>query len=66
MVNSTLEDEATLFACLLLMPLEFIKEDVEKGIDLGDDRQIKALAKKYDVSIAALSFRISHFLKYEQ
>lgn len=60
------EREAHLFAMLLLMPKKFIKEDLEKGVDLGSDNDLKVLAKKYGVSSTAMAVRISYYLKHEQ
>lgn len=54
-----LEREANVFALLLLIPQKFIMEDIKKGIDLGSDEALKALAKKYGVSITAMAARIS-------
>lgn len=64
--DKQLEDEANLFACLLLMPKKFIEEDMKKGYDLGDNKAMLALAKKYDVPLSALVFRITYYMKNKQ
>ncbi|MDB5199165.1 MAG: IrrE N-terminal-like domain [Chitinophagaceae bacterium] len=64
MKKPDLEKEANLFAMLLLMPSKFIKEDLKDGITIADDKRIKELAKKYDVSITAMALRISYFFKH--
>ncbi len=59
-----MEDEASIFACLLLMPKKFIHEDLKKGLDLGDDEAFKKLCKKYEVSAAQLAFRLHLMWKH--
>ena len=56
------EKEANLFAAELLMPAAFLKEDL-RGVDfdlLGDSDFLEKLAKKYKVSIQALTFRLAY------
>lgn len=53
-----MEREANIFACCLLMPKALIEEDMKKGFDLGNDDMVAKLAKKYDVPLNALVFRI--------
>lgn len=53
-----MEDEANVFACLLLMPKELFKAELEKGMDLGDDTSLILLAKKFQVPLNACAFRI--------
>lgn len=58
------EKEANLFAAELLMPKDFI-EDVfdEQGIemvDLEDEKIISSLAKIFDVSVQAMTFRLMY------
>lgn len=62
MENKIYEKEANLFACLLLMPKEMIKKDVENGLDLGDDKALKGLAKKYQVPLNAMVYRLSLYI----
>lgn len=53
------EIEANTFAAELLMPLKFLKEAVEDiGLDVDDDREVEALAKKFRVSPSAMRFRL--------
>lgn len=67
MQKKELESEANLFAILLLIPEKFIREDLANGIDLTDDKAIKELCKKYDVSLVTMTKRISLLnLKYKQ
>ncbi|MDP3956736.1 MAG: ImmA/IrrE family metallo-endopeptidase [bacterium] len=47
------EKEANTFAAELLMPIEFIKKDIESGIV-----NIQSLAKRYNVSEQAISIRL--------
>ena len=56
------EQEANFFAAELLMPRQFIKDDIEKvkQIDLEDGTILTELSEKYEVSIQALSFRLSN------
>lgn len=57
------EIEANMFAAELLMPEEFLREDVERGdepVDLSDDSDIERLAAKYQVSSTAMTFRLAN------
>jgi Zn-dependent peptidase ImmA (M78 family) len=63
MTNKTLEDEANIFACLILMPKVSIAKDLESGVNLEDDTWIKMMCKKYDVPMTALVFRLNLFIK---
>lgn len=58
------EKEANIFAMLLLMPSQFIKEDMKSGIDLGSDTALDELAKKYDVPKIAIAARIGYYMKH--
>lgn len=59
------EMEANYFAAELLMPEEFLKEDIEAykkefgGFDFEDDELVTLLAKKYQVSRHAMSVRLA-------
>lgn len=55
------EVEANRFAAEILMPVEFLKRDLEAldSIDLLDDEIIADLAKKYDVSRQAFLIRLN-------
>ncbi len=52
--------EANYFAMCLLMPEKFVREDIKAmgGIDLTEDKPIRALAQKYQVSIAMMTLRL--------
>jgi Zn-dependent peptidase ImmA (M78 family) len=53
------EIEANLFAAALLMPAQFLREDIQKTeIDLADEDVIYKLAKQYGVSTQALTIRL--------
>jgi Zn-dependent peptidase ImmA (M78 family) len=57
--------EANLFAAELLMPAKFLREDLE-GVELDlleNDKFLTGLAKKYSVSLQALTFRLT-YLRY--
>lgn len=54
------EIEANQFAAELLMPLAWIAEDVRKlHIDFESEAAIVALAKRYEVSVQAMTIRLS-------
>jgi Zn-dependent peptidase ImmA (M78 family) len=54
------EIEANAFAAELLMPTEIIERDLRKnGVDPDDDELILSLAKKYQVSVQAMTFRLA-------
>ncbi len=56
------EREANFFAASLLMPKEFLKEDLEgrEYVDLVDDKFLRGLARKYGVSVQALVNRLKN------
>ena len=54
------EMEANRFAAELLMPIEFLGEDLKtREFDFADDKQLRALAKRYGVSTQALAIRLT-------
>ena len=54
------EMEANRFAAELLMPIDFLRADLkEREFDLADDKQLRALAKRYGVSTQALAIRLA-------
>jgi len=67
------EREANLFAAELLMPAKFLAKDLRAhNVDLLDDDQnalkmLKSLAKKYKVSVQALTIRLNNlgYIHYE-
>ena len=55
------EQEANAFAASILMPRKKIEEEIKSNcIDLTDEVTIKMLAKKFNVSVIAMSIRISN------
>ena len=56
-----IEQEANYFAMCLLMPEQFVRVDITAmgGIDLTEDRQIRDLAKRYQVSVAMMTLRLA-------
>lgn len=56
------EMEANLFAAELLIPLQFLREDLQKvgALDLQRDEKVAQLAKLYQVSNQAMAVRLSH------
>jgi Zn-dependent peptidase ImmA (M78 family) len=56
------EREANLFAAELLMPTRFLEEELNgKNLDLLEDNNfLNNLAKKYQVSVQALTFRLAN------
>jgi Zn-dependent peptidase ImmA (M78 family) len=65
--STTGENEANLFAAELLMPAQFIQEELAEIelLDLENDAVISSLADKYNVSRQAMTFRLS-YLGYVQ
>lgn len=59
------EKEANSFAAALLMPLSLVKQELTAyaGFDLSDSSMITDLAKKFEVSTQAMSFRIINLLQ---
>lgn len=56
------EKEANLFAAELLMPMQFLQQDLAEveALDLEGDATISELAKKYEVSAQAMAFRLAY------
>lgn len=54
------EIEANQFAADLLMPKRMIDAVVPKFIDLLDERQLKTIASRFEVSAQALTFRLTN------
>ena len=67
--NSELEceREANAFAAALLMPQTLLNKELEayEGFDLSDSTMITELAKKFEVSTQAMSFRIFNLVESE-
>lgn len=57
-----MEMEANLFAAELLMPKQFLDADLAKlgGLDLFEDEVLRDLAKKYEVSVQAMTHRLTN------
>jgi len=61
--NPVLEKEANAFAAALLIPEDFVKEELTKfDFDLSDVENIALikLSEKFDVSLQAMSFRLAN------
>jgi Zn-dependent peptidase ImmA (M78 family) len=57
------EIEANRFAAELLMPFDMITADLlERGIDAENEQELKELARKYQVSVQAITHRITNIL----
>ena len=53
------EIEANAFAASLLMPIGFLRSDLQGvALDIDDPRQINELAKRYRVSAQAMTYRL--------
>lgn len=59
-LESAEEEEANQFAMALLMPEDFVREEVRKmgGLDLCNDKAIKRLADKFQVPMGMMAFRL--------
>lgn len=59
------EIEANRFAAELLMPKEFVAQDIlEREIDFENDDDIEVLARRYQVSRQAMTLRISNLIRF--
>lgn len=70
-VSSKAEDveeiEANAFAASLLMPFSFLRSDLRSiTLDIDDPRQIETLARRYEVSAQAMTFRLMNILSLER
>lgn len=60
-IYDTREKEANIFAASLLMPKTFLQADLkDKPIDISDDESVRALARRYGVSVQALTIRLAN------
>jgi Zn-dependent peptidase ImmA (M78 family) len=58
------EQEANAFAAYLLMPENLVRAEISNmEFDLSSEESIKELAKKFDVSTTAMSYRIANLNK---
>jgi Zn-dependent peptidase ImmA (M78 family) len=59
------EIEANRFAAELLMPFDMIMADLrERPIDVENEQDLKQLAQRYQVSVQAMTHRITNLLDY--
>jgi Zn-dependent peptidase ImmA (M78 family) len=55
------EQEANAFAAALLMPEKLLIDEIKNhNFDLGEDNSMKELAKLFNVSVPAMTFRIAN------
>lgn len=69
MDNQDVEKEANYFALMLLMPRDLLMRELlkYKGIDLsGDGNELKEICKTFDVSLTALTVRLSLLTKEDR
>lgn len=59
MKDRDIEMEANIFAVCLLIPDFLLIPEIEKGLDLGDDKDLKRLCKMFDVTPAMLTLRMA-------
>ena len=54
------EMEANRFAAEILMPIDFLRNDLKgREFDLADDNELRSLARRYGVSTQALAIRLN-------
>lgn len=59
--NDAEEVEANKFAAALLMPAVLVRSEIAKqGLDLDDEDDVATLARRFNVSAAAMSFRLEN------
>jgi Zn-dependent peptidase ImmA (M78 family) len=58
------EIEANRFAAELLMPFDMITSDLVELIDVEDETEIRRLAEKYQVSVQAMTHRVTNLLHF--
>lgn len=69
--SSTAEDveeiEANTFAATLLMPMQFLLKDLQGVVvDIEDQGQVAELATAYEVSLQAMTFRLTNLFARER
>lgn len=59
-----IEAEANEFAMCLLMPADWVRDEVAKlsGLDIEDERKLRKLAAKFRVSVPMMTLRIGQVL----
>lgn len=70
-LSSTAEDveevEANAFAASLLMPMRFLIADLQDvALDIDDPEQIEELAKSYEVSTQAMTYRLMNIFSLDR
>lgn len=65
MTSDEEEKEANAFAMELLMPTDWLLKDL-KQIDIGDDKGVARLAKKYGVAKHVMAMRIGQLIAYTE
>lgn len=61
--SDPLEIDANTFASELLMPKNFLLEEIgPDGLDMEDEASVEKLAKKFRVSVAAMKFRLGSLI----
>ncbi len=57
--SAPIEVEANAFAAALLMPEDFLRDDLHnRTVDMFDEAAVKRLAQRYQVSVQALTIRL--------
>ena len=58
------QDEANAFAMELLMPADWVIDDLKRlgGIDIEDEGKIEKLARRYKVSTAVMILRVGQLI----
>jgi len=54
------EQQANAFGAALLMPEEFIRRELKKTLKLGEVEVIESLARLFDVSVPAMTYRLNN------
>lgn len=57
--HKKIEQEANVFALMLLIPSQFLIPELEKGLNLADDTDFDNLCKKFDVTSTMMLARLS-------
>lgn len=55
-----MDAEANAFAMELLMPADFVRDELKKmgGFDIEDEKKLKKLADKFRVSVPVMTIRL--------
>ena len=61
LANNDSEIEANKFAAEMLMPIDFLKKDIDnRNINIPDDDFIEILSQRYEVSMQAMIYRLQN------